>query len=139
MRVNENLNVYVSVANNLGMRANDNADEREIRAVQNENEKDRVIATQAVVHATHQTTGSPVNRSLSPFNPETELSRVHSAPANMSSVTYCTTTTAYSRLTTRGPNAAQHAYVTWHGQILGTTEALRVSLAPSYGMPDAIH
>ena len=51
-------------------------------------------------------------------------------------------TTAYTRSVIRDPNAAQAAFVTWHGhqvQILGTTEAPRVSLVPSYSMPAAIH
>ena len=130
--------------------------------MQNEYESERVIVTQAVVHAAPQLTGAPTNRSVSPFKPEPVVSRVQSAPITMSSVRYCTTTTttalpfatrlrddylrmsttAYSRLIIHDPNAAQPAYVTWHGQngqILGTTEAPRVSLAPSYRMPAVIH
>ena len=50
-------------------------------------------------------------------------------------------TTAHTRWIIRDPRAARAAYVTWHGpqgEILGTAEAPRTSLAPSYSMPPAI-
>ena len=49
--------------------------------------------------------------------------------------------TANTLLVIHDLNAAQAAYVAWHGQhgqILETTESPRVSLAPSYSMPTAI-
>ena len=110
------------------------------------NERERVIVTQAVVQAATPRTGAPVNRSIT----------------TMSAVTCCTSTTstarpfatrardgflristtAHTRLVIRDPNAAQPTYVTWlgpDGQVFGTTEAPRVSLAQSYGMQAAIH
>ena len=50
-------------------------------------------------------------------------------------------TTSQARLIIRDPRAASAAYVTWHGpngEILGTAEAPRTSIAPSYSMPPAI-
>ena len=145
-------NAYVSVANNNNVSA---------PSRQYANERKRAIETQAVVHTTPQLTGAPVSWGVSPFSPEPVVSRVESAPATMSAVTNCTTTTTtalpfatrlrddlristmeYTRLIIRNVNAVQAAYVTWHGQqgqILGTTGAPRVLLAPSYSMPAAIH
>ena len=142
MRMNENLNVYVSVA---GMHGDNNTNEHKMRGEQNEYERARVSVTQVEVHAALQLTGAPVNRSLSQFKPEVEVSRVPSVPAAISSVTYCTTTTttalsfasrvrddylrmsatAYSRFITRDPNGAQPAYVTWHGQMNKSSERPR--------------
>ena len=123
---------------------------------------ERVVTTQAVLHAAPHSTGAPVDRGLSPFEPEPVVSRLESAPATMSAVTCSTTTTttaqpyatrerddflrmsttAHTRWIIRDPPAARAAYVTWHGphgEILGTAEAPRTSLAPSYSMPQAIH
>ena len=108
-----------------------------MRCARDDNERNRVSATRAAVHAaTPTTTAALVDRGVSPFNSRIEVSRVQSAPATMSAMTYCTSfasrarddylrlsTTAYSRLVTREPDAAA-AYVTWHGhygQILGAT------------------
>ena len=130
--------------------------------MQNANERERVTVTRAVVHAAPQQTGAPVSRVVSPFSPEPAVSCAEDTPATMSAVTNYTTTTttpmpfatrsrddflrmsntAYTRLIICDRNAAQAAYVTWHGQqeqILGTTEAPHVSLPPSYSMPAAIH
>ena len=121
-----------------------------------------MITTQAIVQAAPQSTGAPVSRGVSPFSPEFVKSRAESDPETMSAVTYCTTTTttampfetrsrddflcmsttAHTRLIIRDPNAARAAYVIWHGhqgKILRMTEVPRVSLAPSYSMPAAIH
>ena len=153
-----NANVCVSAASAPGVRVSRN--NLHTRGGQYVNERERVIVTQAVVQAAPRQTGPPVNRSISPFDPKVVASRV-SAPATMSAVTCCTSTTstarpfatrtrddflrmsttAHSRLVIRDPNAAQPTYVTWHGpdgQVFGTTEAPCVSLAPSYSMPAAI-
>ena len=109
---------------------------------------ERIVTTLAVVHAASQSTGGPVNRGLSPFEPEPVVPRAGSVPATMTAVTSCTTTTttalpyttrerddflcmsttAQARLIIRDPRAASAAYVTWHGpngEILGTAEAPR--------------
>ena len=121
-----NANVYVHVASTPSVRVSGK--------VQYVNERERVIVTQAVVHAVRPQPGAPVNRSISPFNPEPVASRA-GAPATMSAVTCSTSmtsmarpfaaragddfqrmsTTAHSRLVIRDPNAAQPTlrYVAW--------------------------
>ena len=164
-----NENAPVSTANGYVSMSEANAPRREMSelgmraghlANMYVNERERVIVTQAVVYAATPRTGAPVNRSISSFDPQPVASRA-SAPATMSAVTCCTSTTstarpftsrardeflrmsttAHSRMVIRDPNAAQPTYVTWHGpdgQIFETTETPRVSLAPSHSMPAAI-
>ena len=81
------VNVYVSAASAPSMRSED--------------VREGVIVTQAEVHGAPQRTGAPVNRGISPINPEIEVSRAYSAPATMSLVTYCTTTTTALPFATR--------------------------------------
>ena len=119
---------------------------------------ERIVTTQAVMDTVPRSTGASVTRRISPFEAELVVSRSESAPATMSAVTSCTTTTttplpyateerddflrmsttAHTRLVIRDPQAVRAAYVTWHGpqgEILGRAEAPRTSLAPSYSMP----
>ena len=92
---------------------------------------ERIVTTLAVVHAASQSTGGPVNRGLSPLEPEPVVPRAGSVPATMTAVTSCTTTTttallyttrerddflrmsttAQARLIVRDPRAASAAHV----------------------------
>ena len=65
----ENLNVYVSVAHNVGMWANDNAGEREMRGMQNEYERENECDASGSARRT------PANRSAGELKCKPEVSR----------------------------------------------------------------